>query len=95
MRTLKDIYPEYAGKAEILVIGIDPLEDRRDLDQFRQEQGYPFPVFDTNAELVKALDVRIRSTKFAVDENGVILRREGYGGVSVDDWRQWLNDATE
>ena len=64
---MKDVWPEFADKVDFYAIGQDPNESLELMERYRQEQGYPWPVAETNRETLGSLGVLQSSTKVAVD----------------------------
>ena len=88
MRSLKDVYPQYANGLDFYAVNMDPTEDMAKLEEFGENQGYPWPVAHSDRDTLSSLDVTYQSTKVAIDGNGVIIYRERMGGGDVDSWRE-------
>lgn len=95
MRTLKAIYPRYQDRVNFLAIGYDPLETAQILEAFRLDQEYPWLTYRPEGDMLVRFDVRIRDTKLAVDRNGVIVFREGYGGRPAEGWDALFRQLAE
>ena len=89
---MKEVYPEFAGKVDFYALGENPVESIERLEEYRQEQGYPWPIAKIEPQVLKDLRVIRRSTKIALDHQGVITYRAGYGDGSSAEWRQVFND---
>ena len=89
---MKEVYPEFAGKVDFYALGENPAESIERLEEYRQEQGYPWPIAEIEPQVLKDLRVIRRSTKIALDHQGVITYRAGYGDGSPAEWRQVFND---
>ena len=87
---LKNIYPQHQEGVAFFAIGMDPSETLTMLEGYRKEQGYPWPVAMANSEIFPRYRVLIRSTKIAIDRNGVITWRAGYGIEEAAQWHQVL-----
>ena len=88
MRSLKDVYPEFADNLDFYAVNIDPTDDLARLEEFGQNQEYPWPMANSDKDTLSSLDVTYQSTKIAIDENGVIIYRERMGGGDPDTWRE-------
>ncbi len=88
MRRLKDLYPDYADQVAFYAVGTDPTEDLPRMEEYRQQQGYPWPVAEPVGSMLRDFQVVVQSTKIAFDSQGMILYREGYGQGDVDTWRR-------
>ncbi len=73
---------------DFYAVGQDPNESLDLMERYRQEQGYPWPVAETNPETLRSLGVLQSSTKVAVDGRGVINYRAGHGSGDPEKWRQ-------
>lgn len=87
MRSLKDIWPEYADTVDFYAINVDPSDSLEDLENFGKNQGYPWPMADSDSEVLFKLHVTNQSTKVAFGADGIIVYREKMGGGGPDIWR--------
>ena len=92
MRQLKELYPAYAGRVVLLVIGIDPTETAETLRANREREGYPWLVAASHPEVATAYGILTRATKVAVDRQGTIVFREGYGVQPRERWERLLRE---
>jgi hypothetical protein len=74
-----------------VAIGIDPSESAQQLDRYKSDQGYPWPVAVANRDLLERYRVTTTSIKFALDRNGVVQYQRGYGVGSAEEWTRLLN----
>jgi len=84
---MKELYPEFADRVAFFAVNIDPTESLPDLEKYREEQQYPWPVTEPSAGMLSDFRVLQQSTKVAFDSLGVITYRDGYGDGDVDTWR--------
>ena len=84
---MKDIYPGYADDVAFYAVGTDPSESFARLEEYGEDQGYPWPVAEVDRSVLSDFRVVVQSTKVAFDANGVIVYRDGYGGGDEDTWR--------
>ena len=85
---MKDVYPEFADQVDFYAVGQDPSESLELMERYRVEQGYPWPVAETDPKTLRKLGVLQASTKLAVDGRGVINYRPVHGGGDPETWRQ-------
>ncbi len=87
MRTLKNVYPDYADRVLFIGIGQDPSESARDVREYAEDNGYPWGMAPYDGSVI--LDYRViqQSSKVAVNGAGVITFRDGYGKLSTGEWR--------
>ena len=88
MRSLKDVYPEFANGLDFYAVNIDPTDDMARLEEFGKNQEYPWPIANSDKNTLSSLDVTYQSTKVAIDGNGIIIYRERMGGGDTDTWRE-------
>ena len=69
----------------------DPFEDAEVVRAYQERNGYPWMMAPFSRETVLAYGVKVQSTKFAVDEDGIITYQRGYGTGSADVWLQVLD----
>ena len=84
---MKDIYPEYADQVAFYAVGQDPTESLQLMEEYKKQQGYPWPVAETDPKTLVSLKVLQESTKIAFAPNGVITYRQAHGG-DPDIWRK-------
>ena len=84
---MKEVYPEFADRVDFYAVGQDPSESLEKMERYRQEQGYPWPVAETDTRTLRKLGVIQVSTKLAVDDRGIIAYRAGHGGGDPETWR--------
>ena len=89
------MYPEFADQVDFYAVGQDPNESLALMERYRQEQGYPWPVAETNPKTLRSLGVLQSSTKVAVDGRGVIHYRAGYGSGDPKKWRQVFRQISQ
>ncbi len=85
---MKEVYPEFADQIDFYAVGQDPSESLKKMEQYRKEQGYPWPVAETDNRTLRKLRVLQSSTKLAVDDRGVISYRAIHGEGDPERWRQ-------
>ncbi len=88
---MKDIYPDYADQVAFYAIGQDPTESLDQLEAYRKQQGYPWPIAETDPKNLASLRVLQQSTKIAFDSNGLITYRQAHG-VDPDTWAHVFQD---
>ncbi len=92
---LKDVYPEYQDSVDFYALGIDPTEELSDLVRYRDGQDHSWPVAKAPAAMLPQYNVVQQSTKVAVDRNGVIVFREGYGVEPAETWHQLFRELSQ
>ena len=76
----------------LIAISIDPFESLEKVEVFRESLGYSWPVTKAESDFFRDYNILVRATKVAVDTNGVIIWREGYGATSSKEWHQVFQD---
>ena len=80
MRRLRDVYPQFRDEVEFFLVNIDPFEELVDT-------GDPWQDAEAVGRMLVDLNVRTQSTKIAVDGQGIITYRQGYGRGDPIIWR--------
>jgi thiol-disulfide isomerase/thioredoxin len=88
LQRMKEVYPDFAGSVDFYAVGSDPTEALERLESFRQGQGHPWPVATVQGTLLRDLEVLVQSTKVAINSEGVIVYRSGYGQGGPEEWRR-------
>ena len=83
---MKDIQPRFASEVAFFAVDVGNWQDLKELHAFGQEQDYPWSVGQAGRETLKTLDVIVQSTKIAINADGVIVYRAGYGEGTSKDW---------
>ena len=84
--------PKYTRDIDFYIVGQDPTENIESLEKDRKKQGYPWPVAKITGSGLRDLKVFLQSTKIAIDGNGVITYRDGFGQGNLDKWQKALED---
>jgi hypothetical protein len=92
---MKDLYPEFADKVDFYAIGQSAFESIDQLESYRIEEGYPWPIAEVDPNVLKDLRVLQQSTKIALDHQGIVSYRAGYARGGVDKWREVFTDLAE
>jgi hypothetical protein len=87
LRRLKEIYPDYSDAVAFYAVGTDPSESLEDMERYREQQGYPWPVAEADRSVLSGFSVFSQSTKVAFDGDGIIVYRDGYGAGDEETWR--------
>ena len=94
MRRLATLDPKYTENVAFYLVGQDPSETLEFLEKDRRKQGYPWPVAGISSSGIRDLQVFLQSTKIAIDGDGVITYRDGFGRGDLDKWRKALEHLT-
>ena len=94
MRSLIDVWPDYADDVDFYAVNIDPSDSFDKLEDFKRDQGYPWPLTHSDRDTLLRLNVIRQSTKIAFDSEGVIIYRERMGGGSAETWRQLFRELS-
>ena len=83
---MKEIYPKYADDVAFYGIGVDPSESIQELEAYSDSQGYPWPMAVPDKAMLRNLNIRVQSSKVAVNRDGVVIYRDGYSQGSDETW---------
>ena len=92
MRTLKSVYPDYADRVELIGVGTDPSEGATTVRGFAAREGYTWDMAPFESSIVVDYRILSQSSKVAINGDGVITYRSGYGSLSPRDWRNIFED---
>ena len=92
---LKDVYPEYQDSVDFYAVNIDLGEDLSSLVRFRDGQDHPWPVAQAPAGMLPEYNIQQQSTKVAIDRNGVIVFREGFGVEPAETWHELFRELSQ
>jgi hypothetical protein len=87
---LATLDPKYTRDIAFYIVGQDPTENIESLEMDRKKQGYPWPVAKITGSGLRDLKVFLQSTKIAINGNGVITYRDGFGQGNLDKWQKAL-----
>ena len=88
MRSLIDVWPEFAEDVDFYAVNIDPSDSFDKLEDFKNDQGYPWPLTHSDRDTLLRLNVIRQSTKIAFDSRGVITHRNGMGQGTDEVWHE-------
>ena len=89
---MKGLYPLYSDSVEFLAVDIDPYETLEQIRRYQERNEFPWMMAPAERGMTAAYGVTVQSTKFAINGNGVITSRRGYGTGSARDWQKLLED---
>ena len=84
MRSLTEIYPPFKDKVDLYAVAFN--ESLSDLQSYQNESGHAGTVARPAGNMIRDFRVTQQSTKVAIDANGVIIYRSGYGRGSPSEW---------
>ncbi len=90
MRGLTEIYPQFKDKVALYAVAFD--EPLSVLQSYQNESGHAGTVARAVGNMVRDFRVTQQSTKVAIDGNGVITYRSGYGRGSPAEWAAVLQE---
>ena len=82
---MKEIQPEFASKVRFVAVDIG-YSDIKKLRTLAKDRDYPWSIGLADRNMLENFNVRIQSTKIAIDSNGVIIYRAGYGQGTIAEW---------
>lgn len=72
----------------------DLAENPEAIGAFFTDNGYPWPAFLGNSQVLADYKVLVQDTKLAIDRRGVIVFRRGYGIISPQEWERLFQDLS-
>lgn len=94
MRRLKGVYPEYSDRVAFLAVSTYSLDDAEMIRSFKESEGFTWAMALPDPDMLRAYNIVTQASKVAVDGNGVITFRTGYGNESEETWRRILESLT-
>ena len=83
---MKQVQPKYAKEVIFVAVDIGYEGDLKELDAFAKQNDYPWLVGLANRTTLETFNVKIQSTKIAINKGGLIVYRAGYGKGSKEEW---------
>ena len=83
---MKEVQPRFVEEVAFIAVDIAYGADLSELYAFAEDQGYPWAVGQADLKMLTAFGVTIQSTKIAIDADGVIVYRAGYGEGTSEEW---------
>jgi hypothetical protein len=83
---MKEAWPSFEEKVAFIPLDIGHGADLSELHSFAENQGYPWLIGRANLKMLSAYGVAIQSTKIAIDADGIIFYRAGYGEGTIEEW---------
>lgn len=72
----------------LIPVSFDLGETKEDVQRFFQSNGYTWQGYIGDAKIFTDYRILIRDTKVAVDRNGIITFKGGYGEIGHDAWER-------
>ena len=89
---MKEIWPEYADEVPFYAINVDPTADFEEIETYKDQQGYPWPVAQAGQGMLADFKVTRQSTKIAIGSDGIITYRDSYGKGDDETWHQGFKE---
>lgn len=89
---MKEIHPRFADEVDFIVVNIGYGSG---LAELAEGQGYPWPIGQADTKMMDAFGVTVQSTKIAIDNNGVVVYRAGYGQGTIEEWYSVFHDLMD
>ena len=90
MRGLTEVYPPFKDKVELYAVAFN--ESLSDLQAYQNESGHEGTVARAAGNMIRNFRVTQQSTKVAIDANGVIIYRAGFGRGDTSRWKDVLQE---
>ena len=71
-----------------VAVGFDTTESLAKLAAYRESSGLPWTVASAPREVAVQYAVRVQSTKFGIDRDGVVVWASGYGTSDTGVWEE-------
>ena len=71
-------------------MGFDTTESLAKIADYRDSNGYPWTFAAGPRQIAADYGVRVQSTKFGIDRDGVIGWRAEYGTSNTGVWEEWF-----
>ena len=94
MRTLHELTGEF-GDVAVVAVDTDPNEGLEEVRSYRDSHGYTFPMAVTHSDTIRSYKVTSQSTKVAIDRNGVVQVRSGYGTRGKGWWQDLFTQLNQ
>ena len=88
MGQLRDVYPEYSDRVEIVGVGVDPSEEAKDILSYKEAQEFTWPMTTADVQMLKSYNVTRQAAHMALDSNGVVVSDLRYGSETASSWRE-------
>ena len=91
---MKEIEPQFDSELVFVAVDVGYGRDLKDLHVFVWQEGYPWSVEVVGREVLLGLDVKVQSTKIAIDADGRVIYRAGYGEGTNEEWLSIFKKST-
>ena len=86
LNELKTVQPLYDNDVTFIAVDIDVGANLEELRMFANEQDYPWEVGISSSALLVELGILTRSTKIAIDRDGIVIYRKGFAEGNLEEW---------
>ena len=84
MRGLTEVYPPFKDQVDFYAVAFN--ESLSELQAYQNDSNHAGTVARAAGNMIRNFRVTQQSTKVAIDANGVIIYRIGFGGGSAAEW---------
>ncbi len=88
--TLKQVFPEYEGKINLLSISLDTTETSEILKEYKDSRYVPGDLAPGSRDIVVDYDAKSTTARYAIKDGEIIFKNSG--AMTTDQWRR-LFDA--
>ena len=94
MRRIKEeIGDSYNDRVAFYIVGIDPSEGIDILEADRKREELPWAVAYADEGMLEKLQIYTQPSKVAIDGNGIITHRYGFGKGDFESWAELFEDV--
>ena len=73
-------------------MGVDPSEGEKHIASFHEDNGFTWTTSPGDPAMTVEYGIQAQSSKVALDHNGVIVYKSGYGSTEEARWRQLFDE---
>jgi hypothetical protein len=73
-----------------LIVGFDPSETPEQIQAYKISRNYTWQFVEYNKDAIIEYKVVTQSTKIAINQEGEVVLKEGFGTLSKIEWQEIL-----
>ncbi len=95
MRSLKEqVGTDYEDRITFYIVGTNPFESVDELEAYRVEHGFPWPVAHPDEGMLAALGITRQASKVAIGGGWTITHHYGTGRGDYDSWSALFDEIS-
>lgn len=90
LKALNETFQDQEWQVKVLIVGFDPIETLEQIQAYKISRNYTWQFVEYNRDAIIEYEVVTQSTKIAINQEGEVVLKEGFGTLSKIEWQEIL-----